>query len=86
LLVPPKKLTEKQLGPFTIIKKIGNTSYHLKLPDTWIIHNIFHFSYLTPFKPSKFPSQQKPPKPPPIINGEEEPKYEVETILDSHKR
>jgi hypothetical protein len=83
---PTKKLTEKQLGPFTIIKKIGNTSYCLKLLDTWIIHDIFHSSYLTPFKPLKFPSQQKPPQPLPIINNKEEPEYEVETILDSHKR
>jgi hypothetical protein len=58
----------------------------LKLPDAWIIHNVFHSSYLTPFKPSKFPSQQKPPQPPPIINDEEEPEYKVETILDSCKR
>jgi hypothetical protein len=83
---PTKKLTEKQLRPFTITKKIGNTSYRLKLLDTWIIYNVFHSSYLTPFKPSKFPSQQKPLQPPLIINDEEEPEYEVETILNSRKR
>src|ERR1700726_3386047 len=79
-------VTDKRLGPFEVTKKIGNTSYRLKLPDTWIIHDVFHSSYLTPFKPSKFPSQQKPPPPPAIINDAEEPEYEVETVRDSRKR
>ena len=32
---PIKKLDDKWHGPFTVIKKVGATSYKLKLPMTW---------------------------------------------------
>ena len=42
---PSKKIEDKMLGPFSIIKKVG-TSYKLQLPQTIKIHNVFHLSLL----------------------------------------
>ncbi|MBW0533211.1 hypothetical protein O181_072926 [Austropuccinia psidii MF-1] len=32
---PTKKLSERWLGPFEVLKKIGSHTYHLKLPQPW---------------------------------------------------
>jgi hypothetical protein len=34
-------------GPFRIAAKISHITYHLTLPETWKIYNIFHASLLT---------------------------------------
>jgi len=78
-----KKLDDKHFSPFDVIKKIGTSTYKLKLPDTWpVIHPTFHNSYLTPFQPSQF-EQQQCPAPPPAIIVEDEEEYEVKEILNS---
>ncbi|MBW0492160.1 hypothetical protein O181_031875 [Austropuccinia psidii MF-1] len=33
--IPTKKLSERWLGPFEVLKKIGSHAYHLKLPQQW---------------------------------------------------
>jgi len=43
---PSKKLTAKHLGPYEILERIGSTAYHLSIPPTWHVHNIFHASLL----------------------------------------
>ncbi len=74
-----KKLSPRCYGPFTIKEKIGQGAYWLKLPDSWIIHDVFNEALLTPHEKSSFKVQDKPTLPPPeIINEEEE--YEVEEI------
>ncbi|MBW0536225.1 hypothetical protein O181_075940 [Austropuccinia psidii MF-1] len=46
-----KKLSERWLGPFTILKKVSTHAYHLKLPSQWkSIHPVFHISLLEPVK------------------------------------
>lgn len=40
------KLLPRWVGPFTILAKVSDTAYKLKLPDTWRIHNVFHVSLL----------------------------------------
>ncbi len=40
------KLLPRWVGPFTIVAKVADTSYKLKLPDSWRIHNVFHVSLL----------------------------------------
>ncbi|MBW0575358.1 hypothetical protein O181_115073, partial [Austropuccinia psidii MF-1] len=64
---PTKKLSERWLGPFPILKKVSTHAYHLKLPSQWkSIHPVFHISLLEPVKTSTIPNwHQKPP--PPII-------------------
>jgi hypothetical protein len=57
-------LDNKRYGPFEVEEKVGD---HLKLPETWAIHNIFHFSLLTKTHKAEFESQKKPMPPPPDI-------------------
>ena len=54
-------------------------TYHLRLPSTWKIHDVFHTSLLSSYKETKAhgPNFSKPP--PDLIGTEEE--YEVEQII-----
>jgi len=80
---PIKKLNDKRHGPFVIDKKIGESSYRLKLPTTWKkVYATFNEKYLSPFVPAEFPSQKLPDPPPPIITNEGE-EYVVEEVMDS---
>ena len=58
------KLAKHYYGPFQILERINETSYHLKLPPTWHIHNAFHVSLLKPFKrtPPTEPIEEDPPE------------------------
>ncbi|MBW0476291.1 hypothetical protein O181_016006 [Austropuccinia psidii MF-1] len=48
---PTKKLSERLLDPFPILKKVITHAYHLKLPYQWkSIHLLFHISHLEPVK------------------------------------
>ncbi|CDO68809.1 hypothetical protein BN946_scf184805.g18 [Trametes cinnabarina] len=78
---PSKKLSEKFLGPFRIIAKVGTHSYTLWLPDSMhAVHSVFHVSQLKPATPNVIPGRVQPPPPPVIVNGE--PEYEILEILD----
>ena len=72
------KLVPKRYGPFKIIKEISPVVYWLQLPPTWMIHNVFHTSLLSPYSktPAHSPNFSRPP--PDLISEEEE--YEVESI------
>ncbi|MBW0563727.1 hypothetical protein O181_103442 [Austropuccinia psidii MF-1] len=79
---PTKKLSERWLGPFPILKKASTHSYHLKLPSQWkSIHPVFHISLLEPVKPSTIPNGHQ--EPPTSIIIEEEEEWEVSQILYS---
>ena len=58
------KLAKCYYGPFQILERINESSYRLKLPPTWHIHNVFHVSLLKPFKgtPPMEPIEEDPPK------------------------
>jgi hypothetical protein len=45
---PNMQLRDKQLGPFTVDKKIGKHSYRLTLPATVRLHHVFHVNNLRP--------------------------------------
>ncbi|MBW0529830.1 hypothetical protein O181_069545 [Austropuccinia psidii MF-1] len=79
---PTKKPSERWLGPFEVIKKIGSHAYHLKLPLQWkSVHPVFHVSLLEPIKQSSIPnSSQLPPPPVSVVEQEE---WEVPQVLDS---
>jgi hypothetical protein len=80
---PSQKLSHKRLGPFKVLKQVGNSAYKLQLPPTMSrLHPVFNVVKLTPAPADPFPGRRtKPPPPPVLVAGEEE--YEVEKILDS---
>ena len=47
---PSRKLAPKRQGPFEIAQVLSPLTYHLCLPSTWKIHNIFHASLLSFYK------------------------------------
>ena len=79
---PTKKLSEKFLGPFEIIAQPGSHSFTLRLPDSMrSIHPVFHVSQLEPATPNSIPGRVQTPPPPIEVDGE--PEYEISEILDS---
>jgi len=81
-----KKLMDRRVGPFKILKKIGPSAYRLQLPRGWKrMHPVFNEALLTPFVPPEAEHQKAPPPPPPdIIEGK--PEYDVEEVLNSRRQ
>src|SRR6201985_2840434 len=80
---PTTKLRALRYGPFEVTEVIGSTTYRLKLPPQWKIHNAFHASLLTPYKATKEHGESFPQQLPEVINDEEE--WVVEKVLDSRR-
>jgi transposase InsO family protein len=80
---PSKKLSHRRLGPFPVVRKIGNSAYRLKLPPSMSrLHPVFNVVKLTLAPDNPVPGRRPHPPPlPEIIDGEEE--WVVEEILDS---
>ena len=79
-----KKTAPKQEGPFEITEVIGPVTYHLKLPATWKIHDVFHATLLRQYRENEVYSANFPKPPPELVDGEEV--YKVEGILRHQKR
>ncbi|MBW0549793.1 hypothetical protein O181_089508 [Austropuccinia psidii MF-1] len=78
---PTKTLSERWLGPFSILKKFSTHAYHLKLPSQWkFIHPVFHISLLEPVKTPTVPNRHQ--ETPPPIQIEEEEDWEVSQIMN----
>ena len=81
---PSKKLDQKRYGPFKVLKVIGQGAFQLKLPEGWMIHDMFNEDLLTQCKEPHYKGQHMELVPPPdIINEEEE--YEVEEVRKHRK-
>ena len=76
---PTAKLAPKRYGPFPITCVISHTSYQLKLPPQWTIHNVFHATLLTWYKETTLNGNQNQEPTPELIDGQ--PEWEVEQIL-----
>ncbi|SLM39814.1 Chromo domain-like [Lasallia pustulata] len=77
---PSKKIEDKMLGPFPIVKKAG-TSYELELPQTMKVHNVFHSNLLRKDPGDPLPGQiQELPGPIVTADGEE---WDLADILNS---
>jgi hypothetical protein len=63
---------------------VSRTSFQLKLPLTWHIHNVFHRTLLTPYKETALNSNHYQEPAPDLGDGQ--PKWEVEQILGVRKR
>ena len=80
---PSRKLTERQIGPYTITHIVSPNAIVLKLPPSFKIDAPINVSQLHPYKPPIL-GQQIMLQSPVEVEGEEE--YVVEEILDSHLR
>ena len=80
---PSQKLSHKRLGPFSIVRKVGNGAYRLRLLFSMSrVHPVFNVVKLTQAPEDPIPGRcPRPPPLPEIIDGEEE--WVVEEILDS---
>ena len=74
-----KKLDYKYYGPYKIEKLIEKQVYHLKLPLSIKIQNVFYISLLEPYTDTFKPNNS----PPSLIKVEGQKKYKVKKILDS---
>ncbi|SLM33286.1 Ribonuclease H-like domain [Lasallia pustulata] len=79
---PLRKLDWQRYGPFWIVKKIGNVTYQLNLPEELRIHDVFHVSLLCDHKPR---AGEDTPEPEPLCLAEDPAKkeWEVEAITAS---
>ncbi|SOV04067.1 uncharacterized protein UDID_19529 [Ustilago sp. UG-2017a] len=80
-LRPTKKLDYRHLGPFSVSEVISSHAYHLQLPPSMKIHNVFHVDCLEPYVANTIPNRVQPPPPP--VEVESDMEYEVKQILDS---
>ncbi|MBW0494637.1 hypothetical protein O181_034352 [Austropuccinia psidii MF-1] len=79
---PTKKHSERWLGPFEVIKKIGSHAHHFKFPQQRkSVHPVFHVSLLQPVKQSSIQNHNQLPPPPALVEQQEE--WEVAQVLDS---
>ena len=80
---PSQKLSHQRLGPFPVVRKVGNGAYHLCLPPSMSqLHLVFNVIKLTLALDDPVPGRcLRPPPLPEIVNGKKE--FIVEEILDS---
>jgi hypothetical protein len=81
-----QKLNQRREEPFTITQKTSPTTYELKLPDKWCIHNRFHTSLLIPVIQNDIYGKHDSQLPPILISREEEYKllYVVAWVISKH--
>ena len=84
LLVPSRKLSDRNLGPYTVIAKHGPVNFELDLPKDLRIHPVFHAGLIIPYKEREYGEEEEHRPRPEIIAGEEE--YEVEEIHSIEKK
>ncbi len=80
---PTHKLCLKRFGPFEVMEVLSLIIYHLNLPLTWKLHNVFHTSLLHLYHEMWEHRVSPLPPAPELIEGE--PKWEVEAILASRQ-
>ncbi|MBW0529950.1 hypothetical protein O181_069665 [Austropuccinia psidii MF-1] len=80
---PTKKLSERWLGPFEVIKKIGMNAYHLRLPLQWkSVHPVFRVSLPESVTKSSISNNNQLLPPPVLVEEQEE--WEVAEVLDAN--
>jgi len=87
-MVGAPKLLPKYVGPYRVSKVISRTAYQLELPATMRIHPVFHIHLLKPYldPTSAFPARIREPIPEPEFVDDDEPHWDVESILRKRRR
>uniref|UniRef100_A0A3B1JMI7 Integrase catalytic domain-containing protein n=1 Tax=Astyanax mexicanus TaxID=7994 RepID=A0A3B1JMI7_ASTMX len=80
-----KKLQAKYSGPYTILRKINDVCYKLKLPQYSRVHNSFHVSLFKPVIPGPLDEATPSEAPPEPLEIEGAPAYRVKEVLDSRR-
>ena len=44
-----RKLAPRYVGPFEVLKAVGDRAFKLKLPEHVRMHNVFHVSAIKPY-------------------------------------
>ena len=60
-------LIPKFEGPFEVIKKVGEVTYMLKLPERLKLHPTFHVSFLKPYVEDAEPGRVQVKRAPPLV-------------------
>ncbi|GJP47495.1 hypothetical protein CLOM_g6682 [Closterium sp. NIES-68] len=82
----PSKLRPRFCGPFVVEAQVTPVTFRLRLLATWKIHNAFHVQLLKPYRdPNTIFVGRQPPPPPPVL-VQNEPEYEVESVLAHRHR
>ena len=79
--ITSKKTGQQFVGPFRVLKRVGNLAYQLELPANMRIHNVISIAHLEPATdPAEDPyHRRRLPAPALVVEGEEE--YEVEKLI-----
>ena len=81
---PTAKLAPRRYGPFPITRVVSRTSYQLKLPPQWKVHNVFHATLLTRYKETALNGNKYQEPAPDLVEGQ--PEWELERILQVRRR
>ena len=76
-----RKLLPRFIGPFRVLRRIGEVAYKLELPSHLRLHDVFHVSLLKPYQAS---GTVQPPPPLEVSDGSLE--YVVEQVLTHRVR
>ena len=77
-----KKLSEKWIGPYPVVKMVGTNAVKLCLPRSMQIHLVINISHLKPYK-EHLPGQLTVRPGPMEVTEDREEECEVEQIIDS---
>jgi hypothetical protein len=81
---PSPKFSDKQLGPFKVVKAVGNGAYKLKLPPHYSqLHPVFPVVKLELAKPDPSPGHPWNDEPPPVLQMDRDERWEVAEILEA---
>jgi hypothetical protein len=81
---PSPKFSDKRLGPFKVVKVVGNSAHKLELPPRYSqLHPVFPVVKLELAKPDPFPGHPRHDEPPSIFQPYRDERWEVDEILEA---